>query len=467
MNAKSLVFLSTAIGVALFAASVCAQSSAEASSSQGSVPSPSGVDAAVFNHPGTDRYWVSGQINIIGQGHPAFHALYSGPNSLKPEAERDVSEVMTLYTGVEITPETEVIADVESTGGRGISDALGLAGYTNLDVVRNPGLGRTPYLARLLVRQIIPLGHEEAESERGPLEFRGELPVRRIEIVAGKFSLVDFFDVNGVGGDDHLQFMNWTVDDNGAYDYAADTRGYTDGVMVEYDDRAWAVRFAEALMPKVANGIRLDADVARARSENIEFELDRGLLPRQKGAIRLLTFVNHADMGSYREAIDQYRAGQVFAPDVTLTRQQGRIKYGFGVNIEQDLAHNLRAYARWGWNDGRNESFAYTEADRTLALGGDLGGSLWLRPFDKIGLACVTNSISGDHREYMALGGMGFILGDGKLNYGSERIIEGYYTFHLWRGLFGSLDVQHIWNPGYNRDRGPVLVPAIRFHADL
>jgi len=462
MRTKPSALICLIVSLWSFVLTACAQSS-----SQTIPPSDSDSNIPLRGHSETDRYWVSGQINVIGQGHPAFRAPYSGLNSLRPWAEFDVSNVLTLYTGLEIAPNTEIVIDVESAGGHGISDALGLAGYTNLDVVRNPDLGAAPYAARLLVRHIIPLSHDTTGSDRGPLEFWGELPVRRIEIVAGKFSLVDFFDNNAVGSDDHLQFMNWTVDNNGAYDYAANTRGYTDGVMLEYDDREWAVRFAEALMPKIANGIHLDADIARARSENVEFELDHGLLPGRKGAIRLLSFVNHADMGNYREAIDQYRDGLVSVPDITLTRRQGRIKYGFGVNLEQNLTQNLRSYARWGWNAGQNESFAYTEVDRTIAYGFDLRGRRWRRPHDRLGLASVTNYISGDHREYLALGGLGFILGDGKLNYGPEHIIEGYYTFHLWRGLFTSVDLQHIWNPGYNRDRGPVFVPAFRIHADL
>ena len=466
MRVVSLVCLAMVLCDLLFVVDARAQCFAGKPSTEAG-PALSGGSVTLFDHPNTDRYWISGQLNIIGQGHPTFHAPYSGPNSLRSEAERDVSDVLTLYTGFEATPCTEIILDVESAGGRGISDALGLAGFTNLDVVRNPDLGATPYVARMFVRHIIPLSRDVAGSDRGPLEFWGLLPVRRIEIVAGKFSVVDFFDNNAVGGDDHLQFMNWIVDNNGAYDYAANTRGYTDGVMVEYDDRAWACRFAETLMPKVANGIHLDADLARARSENIEFELVRGLLPGRQGAIRLLTFVNHADMGNYRQAIDEFRAGLVSTPDVILTRQQGRIKYGFGVNLEQDLSKALRAYARWGWNEGRNESFAYTEADRSVSFGGDLAGSLWFRSHDRLGLASVTNFLSGDHREYLALGGLGFILGDGKLNYRPERIIEGYYTFHLWRGTFASLDVQRIWNPGYNRDRGPVIVPATRIHVDF
>lgn len=421
----------------------------------------------MFDHPESGRLWVSGQINVIGQGHGAFPAKYSGLNSLRPTDEFAVSNVLTLYTGYELTKTTEVLFDVESAGGHGISAALGLAGFTNLDVVRSPDLGQTPYLARFLIRKTIALGGEQRGAERGPLQLATELPARRLTLMAGKFSLVDFFDFNEVGSDSHLQFMNWTVDNNGAYDYAANTRGYTWGGMVEYDNRSWALRFAEALMPKVANGPNLDADIFRAHAENTELEIRRSFIPRRQGAVRLLSYVNHADMGSYRESIEQFKTGSARVPDIVATRRQGRIKYGFGVNLEQELTGQVRAFARWGWNDGKNESFAYTEVDRTVAFGADLKGDAWRRKLDKIGGAYVTNFLSGDHREYLALGGQGFLLGDGKLNYGLERIFEGYYTAHLWRGLFGSIDLQQITNPGYNRDRGPVLVPSVRLHVDL
>lgn len=430
-------------------------------------PNDPGDVTTMFDHPESGRLWVSGQVNVIGQGHGAFPAKYSGPNSLKSTDEFAVSNVLTLYTGLELTPSTEVLFDVESAGGRGISDALGLAGYTNLDVVRNPDLGPAPYLARFIIRKTFTLGGGREGVERGALQLATELPARRLQILVGKFSLVDFFDLNSVGSDSHLQFMNWTVDNNGAYDYAANTRGYTWGTMAEYDDRGWALRFAEALMPKVANGENLDADLLRAHAENTELEIRRSLLPHRAGAVRLLSFVNHADMGDYRQSIAQFKAGAVRTPDITATRRQGRVKYGFGVNLEQNLTRQVRAFARWGWNDGKTESFVYTEVDRTIAFGADLKGDVWRRKLDKIGGAYVTNFLSRDHREYLALGGQGFLLGDGKLNYGLERIFEGYYTAHLWRGLFGSFDLQHISNPGYNRDRGPVLVPSVRLHVDF
>jgi high affinity Mn2+ porin len=422
---------------------------------------------SVFSHPESSRFWVSGQINTIGQGHPSFRSPYRGPNSLRPTAELDVSNVMTLYTGYSLNPTTDVVLDVESAGGRGISSALGLAGFTDLDVVRSPDLGWTPYLARFLIHKAFALGGGQRESERGPLNMQAQLPARRLDVRLGKFSLVDFFDVNAVGSDSHLQFMNWTVDNNGAYDYAANTRGYTWGGLVEFQDRRWAIRFAEAMMPKVANGENLDANLARAHSENLEFEFHPRILPRQQGTVRLLSYVNHADMGKYRAAIDAFLAGLQPRPDITATRRQGRVKYGFGVNLEQPISDRWRAFARWGWNDGRNESFAYTECDRTIAFGSDLRGDGWHRRADKAGAAFVSNGLSGDHRRYLALGGSGFLLGDGKLNYGRETIVEAYYTAHLWRGFFLSPDLQHIHNPGYNKDRGPVLVYALRLHIDL
>ena len=421
----------------------------------------------VFEHTPPRRYWISGQINIIGQAHAAFPAKYSGPNSLRSSSESAVSNVLTLFTGVELNERTEIILDIESAGGRGISRALGLAGFTNLDVVRSPDLGQTPYLARFMIRRIIALSDQTEISDQSPFSLAQTLPVRRLDLRVGKFSLADFFDFNTVGSDSHLQFMNWTVDNNGAYDYAANTRGYTWGGIVEYDDRGWALRFAEAMMPKIANGSNLDANLSRAHAENAELEIRRAFVSHRPGVVRLLSYVNHADMGSYRQAIDAFLAGRDPVPDVTKYRRQGRVKYGFGVNLEQPLTDRLRAFARLGWNDGRNESFAYTEVDRTLVFGADLRGDVWRRKLDKIGGAYVVNAISGDHRRYLALGGKGFLLGDGALTYGRERIFEGYYTSHLWRGLFASFDLQHVTNPGYNQDRGPVWVPSLRLHFDF
>lgn len=421
----------------------------------------------LFPHSNTSRYWVSGQDNIIFQWHPSFFAKYSGPNSLRDTAENATSNVATLYTGYQISDTTEVFFDLETADGGGLSDALGLAGFTNVDVVRNPALGSTPYLARLMVRQIIPLSKETKETDRDQFDLATKLPVRRIELRAGKFGMADFFDVNDVGSDSHSQFMNWTSVNNGAYDYAADTRGYTDGVLAEYDDCSWTFRFAEALMPKVANGPHLQWDLNKAHAENFELEFHPAIVPKHQSAIRLLAFVNHANMGVYRTAVENFLSGETPTPVITAHPPQVTIKYGFGLNMEQELPHDLRVFARWGWNEGQHESFAYTEVDETVEAGADVAGKRWRRKFDKAGTAFVSNGVSADHQHYLAFGGLGFLLGDGALNYAREDIWESYYNAHLWRGIFAGFDIQSIHHPGYNQDRGPVLVPGFRLHLEL
>ena len=404
------------------------------------------------------------QGNFIRQQNPTFYAKYSGPNSFLPDKDHATSRVETLYMGLQITTRLEILCDVESAGGAGLSNALGIAGFTNVDVVRNPTLSENPYVARVMLHYTIPLGGETTEATRNPLSLAYTVPVRRLEIRVGKMSTVDFFDLNSVGSDSHLQFMNWAVVNNGAFDYAADTRGYTYGLVMEYYDKAWAARFGEMLMPTVANGIQLDWNLARARGENFEVEYHPSLIRGRAGVVRALAFVNHANMGSYREAIDGYLSGRDAIPDVTLYRRQGNIKYGFGWNVEQELTSLARIFGRLGWNDGANESFAYTEIDRTAEFGGDFRGKPWRRKQDKVGAAFVTNGISGDHRRYLALGGQGFILGDGNLRYGLEKIFETYYTAHVWRGISVALDYQHVTNPGYNEDRGPASVVSFRIH---
>jgi high affinity Mn2+ porin len=433
-------------------------------SDQSADPDP---QPTMLPHPETDRLWVSGQANFISQWHPAFHSPYSGTNSLSAEAQDATSRVLTLFTGLRLTGTTELLCDVQETGGHGIGEALGLAGVTNLDTVRNGALSKAPYVARLMWHQIILLGPKSAPAERTPYSLFSALPERRLELRFGKFSMADFFDLNSYGTDTSFQFMNWTVDNNGAYDYAADTRGFTFAAMMEYHDRHWALRFAEALMPKVANGLHLDADMSRARAENVEVELHGTVLRHREGVVRLLSFVNHANMGSYREAIDNFLAGHTPVPEITAHPLQTTVKYGFGINFEQPLNDWMGVFGRWGWDEGRHESYAYTEVDQTAEIGLGGSGKRWNRKFDRAGLVFVSNGISRDHQQYLALGGAGFLLGDSRLNYGRENIVETYYTLHVWRGFYPSLGFQYVDHPGYNRDRGPVLVPTLRLHLEF
>ncbi len=427
-------------------------------------------------HSETSRYFLAGQANIIFQAHGPFHSPYSGPNSLLSRGEYKTSLLGTIYSGVQLrrdpNSETDFIFDLESAGGRGDSEALGLAGFTNLDVVRNPNLGSTPYIARVQLHQTIGLSSKLNEATRSTFLLATQVPERRIQLFVGKMTLPDYFDINAIGTDSHLQFMNWTVDNNGAWDYAADTRGYTYAALAEYDDKNWSVRYAVGLMPTVANGIDLDWNLRRASGQNIEFELRKPLLGKllpaeRTGTIQVLSYVNHAHMGLYRDAVNAYLDRQTPKPEITAVEKYGAVKYGFGLNAAQALTADLRVFGRFGWNEGQHESFAYTEVDQTIEFGGDYSGRGWSRPNDKAGLALVTNAIKRDHQQYLSLGGLGFLLGDGRLNYAREDIVESYYNLHVFKGLYYALDLQFIDHPGYNQDRGPVLFESVRMHVDF
>jgi len=446
---------------------------------------PTAPQLTIFPHPDSSRWLLSGQANIIFQSHPGFHSPYEGTNSLLARGEYKTSLVGTLFAGYEVNPspryDTDLIYDEESAGGRGISEALGLAGFTNLDVVRNPNLGPVPYLARVEVHQTIGLTDKLIDAQRTQFSLATKVPERRIDLRFGKMGLPDLLDLNGPGTDSHLQFMNWTSDNNGAWDYAADTRGYTYAFIAEYDDVQWSARYALALMPTVANGIDLQWNLRRARGENYEFEYrktpfallpKRLLAPDRKGTVRLLGYANHANMGDYRvqnlAALAARANGNPTAtPSITAHPLQLTVKYGLGLNFDQELTQDLRVSGRFGWNEGQHESYAYTEVDQTFELGGDLTGARWHRANDKVGLVGVSNAIKRDHQQYLALGGLGFLLGDGRLSYAREDILESYYTAHNWRGLFTAFDFQLIAHPGYNQARGPVAVFSVRTHVDF
>jgi hypothetical protein len=443
------------------------------------------ADVTLFSHPDAARYLVSGQANIIFQAHPGFHSPYSDTNSLLARGEYKVSMIGTLYLGYQLVSkpryDLDAIYDEESAGGRGVSEALGLAGFTNLDVVRNPNLGSTPYMARVQLHQTIGFTDKLVDSQRTQFSLATKVPERRLDLRVGKMSLPDVMDQNGPGTDSHLQFLNWSVDDNGAWDYAADTRGYTYAFVTEYDDVDWSVRYALGLMPTVANGIDLQWNLRRARGENYELEYRKtplSLLPEglvghgRKGTVRLLGYVNHANMGDYRTqnalALTERANGDPSAvPVITDHALQTTVKYGVGMNFEQEMAGDVRVFGRFGWNEGQHESYAYTEIDQTFEVGGDVKGDRWGRPNDKVGLVGVSNAIKRDHQQYLALGGLGFLLGDGALSYAREDILEAYYNAHQWKGLYSAFDVQLIDHPGYNQARGPVAMFSVRTHVDF
>jgi high affinity Mn2+ porin len=443
----------------------------DASANPSPAPDPADASAgdsteSMLPHFKSTRFWLSGQANFIFQTHPDFPALYSGTHSLSPNYEKATSRVLTMFGGYRFSNSFEFVGALEEAGGSALSLGFGLAGNTDLDIVRNPLLSKAPYLGRGMLHKVFALSKDKVENQRSYLSLFDELPRRRLEIRFGKFSMPDFFDLNSVGSDTHFQFVNWTVDNNGAWDYAADTRGYTVGLTADFEDRNWGFRFGEGLMPKIANGIDLVWKPWQAHAENFEYELRHGVLPKKAGVLRLLAYTNYANMGIYSQQI-------------ALAEEEGTVpvisdhpwhitrKYGFGINVEQNLTRYLTAFGRFGWDNGKTESFAYTEVDQTFAEGVGANGAWWHRTQDRAGVAFVSNAISKPHQQYLADGGLGFLLGDGGLDYGREDIVETYYTAHVWRGIYLAPGVQHINNPGYNRDRGPVVVPSFRAHVEF
>src|SRR5271154_5811167 len=267
----------------------------------------------MFPHWENSRFLIAGQANIVFQSDGPFHSPYEGTNSFIGRGEYKTSLLGTVYLGAQLRrdprTETDAIFNLESARGPGLTEALGLTGFTNLDVVRNPNLGSVPYIASVHLHQTIGFTDKMVESTRTPFSLATEVPERRLEFYVGKMSLPDYLDINDIGSDSPLQFLNWTVDNNGAWDYAADTRGYTYAAVTEYDDKIWSARYALALMPTVANGIDLVWNLRQASGQNWEFELRKPLLgsllpPDRKGEVRILSYVNHAHMGLYRDAVN-------------------------------------------------------------------------------------------------------------------------------------------------------------------
>jgi high affinity Mn2+ porin len=412
------------------------------------------------------RFWLSGQANFIFQAHTPFHSPYSGPNSFHGYGEDALSVTDTLYMGARLRRFAELIVSADEADGRGLSDGLGIAAYPNADVI-DPDLTGAVFISRCFYHHTIPLTADRIDESPNPFFLQSSIPRQRVEVIFGKMSLLDYFDVNEVGSDSHLQFTNLAIGNAGTYEYAGDGHGDTIAAMVNYEGPRIGLRFAEALLPNINNGNSLDYHLRNTRAENLELDYLTYLKQGYATHFRFLSFISHADLGNYREADDAYLAGRDPTPDITLHRHPGTVKPGFDVNLEQDLPHNFRAYFRAGWNDGLYESFVFSEMNNTVSFGGDLSGDAWHRPFDRIGSAVVNSGLARYHREYLALGGIGFMLGDGALSYGRETASETYYTAHVFGGFYFAAQLSFINNPGFNRARGPVVVPGLRAHFDF
>jgi hypothetical protein len=409
---------------------------------------------------------LGAQFTYILQHQTPLHSLYEGPHSLFPTGDTQPSYTMGVYLGWSLVDHLQVYFDTEKFMGAGVSNATGLGGLTNGDVVRE-GAANLPkrfYVARVYLRYFLPLGSEVIPVARSEDHIPGLEPATRLEVKVGRLALNDDFDLNRYAGSARTQFLNWTLWANTAWDYAANTRGYSDGAVIAYVSPTWSLRYGIFKMPVEANGQTLET-LSRARGQQLELTLPT--LGPMATVVRAMAYVNTARMGIYRDALQiAEQTGTI--PDIVAQDRDGRQKYGFGLNVEQPLADDGETglFGRIGWNNGQTESFAFTEVDRTFTIGAQVAGNSWSRRQDRLGAALVVNALSGDHRSYLAAGGLGFVLGDGGLNYDNEEIFETYYRFQFGNYVQVSADYQFIRNPGFNHERGPVSFFALRLHAE-
>jgi len=411
------------------------------------------------------------QVNLITQHLARSTAAYLGPNSLDPNGDTQTSQAYGVYAGASITRRLAGYLDVEMIRGGGINHATGLAGITNGDVLRQGSvdLGSGPYVAKAFLKYTVPFATEASDTlQRAQDQVPTIVASRRVEVVAGKGAASDLFDVNRYANTTRQQFMNWGLFQNTAWDFAADTRGYSNGVAVSWITPAYAIRVGSFQMPTLANGNKFDPDLRRGRGDHVELTVN---VPRSGTIVRTLAWVNHARMGSYQLALDRAAAARASGgadtiPDVVATDAPGRRKYGFGLNLEQPVADDGETglFARVGWSDGANESFAFTEVDRHLSAGGQISGAHWGRAADRLAVAIVQHSIVSVHQRYLAAGGVGFLLGDGALTYGPEQVVESFYRAQIGDYVQLGPDVQLIRNPGYNRDHGLATILGFRFN---
>jgi len=429
---------------------------------------PSGAAPAEANgaFAKNEAAWYSAhaQATVVTQVHNVFTAPYTGPLSLKPSEPAANTMTGTVFYAARLCEsernDTQIVFNPEVAGGAGFSGTDGIAGFPNGEATRVGVENPTPYIARLYLRQTFGFGGEREWAPDENNQVAGERDVRRLAITLGKLAAPDMVDDNRYAHDPRTQFLNWALVYNGAWDFPANVRGYTYGGGLHYTTKNWTFAYAVFAEPKIANGAALDPQILKAQGQVAELE-ERYQINSRSGEARFMVFLNHAHMGNYNEALQLMPVD----PDITKTRSY-RYKYGVCVSIDQVLTDDIGFFSRLGWNDGHSESWAFTEIDRTASAGIVIGGRRWCRPYDRIGLAGVLNGISGPHRDYLAAGGLGFIIGDGRLKYGLEQCLETYYAWQVTTGIVVTLDFQEIVNPAYNTERGPVEVGSIRVHWD-
>jgi len=403
------------------------------------------------------------QLTTVTQHKFYMPAPYTGTNSLIKSAETETTLTATIFWGTKLWKNASIYVNPEIAGGSGISGAHGIAGFTNGEAFRVGDPEPQLYLARAFFRQTIAFSNDEDYVGEGANHVYKTRAKKYLTFIVGKISLADFFDNNRYSHDPRSNFFNWGLMSNGAWDYAANVRGYTWAVVVEYGNPAFKIRASTAMVPTEANGNTMDSNITQANSSVVEVELPFRISGRP-GIFRSLAYFTNAHMGNYDLAVQQ----NPDQPDITATRAYGRTKFGIGINVEQSLNDNAGLFARASWNDGRNETWVFTEIDRSVSLGYLTSGNSWKRSMDQLGVATVVSGLSDHHRRYLESGGLGFIIGDGALRYGYEWVTEIFYKINLfYPGFFITPNYQFIMNPAYNKDRGPANTFGIRAHVEF
>jgi len=426
----------------------------------GAQPALAGADT-----PDAETWNAKFQATYVWQDKRPFAAAYSGTNSLTPDREKSYSFTATAALGLRPWEGGELYFNPEVAQGVPLSGLTGLGGFTNGEIARSSGPILKLYRARLFLRQTWGQSGEREAVESDANQLAGSVAKRRWVLTAGNISVLDVFDGNAYGHDPRTQFLNWSLMTHGAYDFAADARGYTWGAALEWYHDDWVVRAGRFLQPKEPNQQALDARILRHYGDQIELE-HAHMLGDQPGKLRLLAFRNRARMSRFQDALDlAARTGAL--PSIDDVRHGEQSKRGFGLNVEQAVSDDVGVFGRASWADGKTETYAFTEIDRSISGGVVVKGGAWGRAQDSAGFAMARNGLSKVRREYLAAGGLGFFIGDGRLNYRPEVVLETFYSLNLTRQTWLTLDWQHIRNPAYNADRGRVNVASVRLHAEF
>jgi high affinity Mn2+ porin len=407
-------------------------------------------------------YSLHEQVTWIDQEHPSFTSPYEGLNSLTSAADDERTFSSSVYFGYRLAPATEIYFDPEIIQGHGLSDTRGVSGFPNGESVKAAFVHLHYNTSRLFIRQVFGLGGESEAVEDDSNQVAGKRDVDRIVLSLGKFSANDFFDDNAYSHDPRTGFLNEALWESGAWDYPADSVGFTGGFVAEWNTKNWALHYGIFMEPTTTNGPRLDYHVLQAHGQILQFDRHYSL-GDLVGTLRPFVYWNQARMGNYADA--------VASPDISTALGDNRAyrsKAGFGMSWDQAFTQDLGGFARLSWNDGRTEAFAFTEIDRSLAAGLSADGGRWGRKGDTLAVAAVVNAISPGHQAYLAAGGTeGLDLGDGRLTYGPEEILETYYSLRAAKWLWISPDFQYVVHPADNRDRGPVQIYAVRVHLEF